>query len=196
MALEKLLELSSLVRSQGVGTRRERDILTQVVVPHSDRTYLGLCGPRGAGKTIMLRQLLLREPTAVYISLDTLPPDFDLFDAVKTLSKSYGFQTFLLDEVHFNRAIDSHLKACFDFLDVRVVFTSSVALQMFKSAQDLSRRVKLVYIPYFSLREYALFKHGETLAAVTLRELLSDPLKPDYAKSDTYLRGNYSGHTA
>lgn len=192
MEADKIIELSALAREQAVVLKDERDFL-KTLIDHSDKTYLGLCGPRGAGKTVLLKQYLVQEPNALYVSLDTLPSDFDIFQSIKSLNQSYGFKTFLLDEVHFNRDIDKQLKSAFDFLDIRVIFTSSVALKMFRSAQDLSRRVKLIDIPYFSLREFLFFKKKISVKEHTLADVLYGAPTPDVATCDIHFREYLNG---
>ncbi len=192
MEIIKIIELSNLVKSQTDSLKYKREIL-KTLIEHKDKTYLGLCGPRGAGKTVLLKQLLQNNNNAVYISLDTLPSDFDVFESIKLLNQSYGLSIFLLDEVHFNKEIDKHLKSVFDFLDVKIIFTSSVALKMFRSAQDLSRRVKLIDIYYFSLREYIFLKNKERLQPVDLDQVLNGTLISDYAVCDLHFRKYLEG---
>jgi predicted AAA+ superfamily ATPase len=192
MDIKPILEFNSLLRNSNGAQTRQRGI-AQALWTHSDKTYLGLCGPRGAGKTVLLRQYLLQEPSAVYISLDTLDSEFNLFEALKLLSQSYGFKVFLLDEIHFNKHIDQHLKSAFDFLELKIIFTSSIALKMLQSAQDLSRRVKLISVSYFSLREFIFFSKGLKLDQLSLQELLYGGLKPEYASADLYFREYLEG---
>jgi hypothetical protein len=190
MLIEKIIEFSKLAKEKVSG--KERNLL-KALVSHTDKTYLALSGPRGAGKTMLLRQFLKKNPHSLYISLDTLPSDYDVFEAIKTLNQSYTFNVFLLDEVHFNRQVEHSLKSAFDFLDVKIIFTSSVALQMFHSVQDLSRRVKLIDVPYFSLREYLFFKKKKLLDISLLQDVLYAPLSPEYASCDLYFREYLEG---
>ena len=192
MSVEKILELSNLIKEEAKLLIQKRSVFEEILT-HSDKTFLGLCGPRGAGKTILLRQYLIHDNNSIYISLDSLASDFDLFEAVKNLSQSYNIKVFLLDEVHFNKHIDKHLKNIFDFLNVKIIFTSSVALKMFNSAQDLSRRVKLIKVPYFSLREFLYFKHNLIYKKISVEELLRGEMKPDYINCDIYLKEYFEG---
>ena len=50
------------------------------------RHFIGIVGPRGAGKTILLQQLAASTEDAIYISLDTVPRDVDLFAIVRELA--------------------------------------------------------------------------------------------------------------
>ncbi|MCK5806324.1 MAG: ATP-binding protein, partial [Lentisphaeria bacterium] len=116
-------------------------------------------------------QYALAHEDACYISADTLEPDGDLWDDIRTLKEHYGFNTFLLDEAHFLAEATGLLKRLYDFLDVRVLFSSSVALAMHASAHDLSRRVRLLELPYFSFREYLAFRHDQILPVCPLADL-------------------------
>jgi len=79
---------------------------------------------------------------------------------------------FLLDEVHFHPAFDEGLKKIYDFLNVRVIFTSSTSLSLFESVYDLSRRVLLKKLYPFSFREYLYFKHNVNIPPLSLSDIL------------------------
>jgi len=64
---------------------------------------------------------------------------------------------------------------------------------MLQSAQDLSRRVKLIPVSYFSLREFIFFSKGMKLDPLSLQELLYGELKPGYASADLYFREYLEG---
>jgi predicted AAA+ superfamily ATPase len=68
-----------------------------------------------------------------------------------------------LDEIHFSDDGMGALKQIYDFLDVRVFFTSSVALRIRDSVYDLARRVSLHSLDYFSFREYLEFRFAAYL---------------------------------
>jgi len=141
--------------------------------------FLGISGLRGVGKSVVLKQLAAATPDSIYISLDTLAGG-DVFTLVEKLSADYGVTTFFLDEVHFCDKIDETLKKIYDFLDVKIVFTSSVALGMSRSAFDLSRRVKLIRMFPFSFREYLLFKNGVAPERLSLRRILDGEWSADH----------------
>jgi hypothetical protein len=110
---------------------------------------------------------------------------------LKTLQEHYGFQTFLLDEIHFLPEATALLKRLYDFLDVQVVFSSSGALAMRASAHDLSRRVRLLELHNFSFREYIAFKRGVPLPACSLQDLAEGHWTPEQLRAgsqfDDYL---------
>ena len=167
--LSPLIELDRLAREDGKKYARRRFLYTTITAEKS-KHFTGIPGPRGAGKTILLKQIALDQPDTFYLSLDTFRGD--LFEAVKDLHAALKTRTFLLDEVHMHPGFEEALKKIYDFLDVRVIFTSSMALAMYKSAHDLSRRVLLRTLYPFSLREYVLFKYDMSVGALTVEDIV------------------------
>ncbi len=182
MDLTSLLELDTLAKTAGRRLTARRS-LYETLRSDKGRHFMGISGPRGAGKTILLQQLAAAEEDGCYVSLDTLPADTDLFALVKGLSKQYGFRRFYLDEVHFLKDGLGGLKKIYDFLEVRVVFTSSVALRMKESAHDLARRVRVHRLDYFSFREYLAFSHGIRLPRLSVDDFLDDRIDPAYLRT-------------
>ncbi len=167
--LTPLIELDRLARDEGKKYPKNR-FLYEDVAAERGRHFTGITGPRGAGKTILLKQLALSLPDTFYLSLDTFTGD--LFEAVKALRDDLKIRTFLLDEVHVYSGFEEALKKIYDFLDVRVFFTSSMALSMYQSAHDLSRRVLLKILYPFSLREYVLFKYDQEPAGLAVDDII------------------------
>jgi uncharacterized protein len=192
MKLSTIIDLDR--RAKELGRRRgRRRSLFDVLRADTGRHFIGIVGPRGAGKTILLQQLASCSENGIYISLDTLPRDVDLFVVVRELFENYQFKNFFLDEIHFADKGMGALKQIYDFLDVRVFFTSSVALQIRDSVYDLARRVSLHSLHYFSFREYIEFKHGQILPRLELEALLEGRVDSSYLRTvdgfDGYLMG-------
>ena len=133
--------------------------------------FVGILGPRGAGKTVLLKQLASTREDALYVSLDTADADTDVFELLRRLAEEYRYRTFFLDEVHYCQGIEGTLKKLHDFLDVHVFFTSSMALSIHQSAHDLSRRVRLVTLLPFSYREYLAVRHDESVPQLQLGQI-------------------------
>jgi predicted AAA+ superfamily ATPase len=119
---------------------------------------------------VLLEQIASARDDAFYLSLDALD-DEDLFEILRGINTDHGFRVFLLDEVHFRKDIAAMLKKVHDFLDVRVVFTGSVALSVVESAHDLARRVRLLTLPPFSFGEYLSFALGDDLPSLRLEDI-------------------------
>lgn len=137
------------------------------------RHFTGILGPRGVGKTVLLKQLASSMSNSLYLSMDTLDSGTDLFDLLNKLHRDYKISSFLFDEVHFFSGIEAILKRLYDNLRVRVWFTSSVALAMHDSAYDLSRRIQLKTLFPFSYREFLFFRHGVKLSSLSLEDIFN-----------------------
>jgi len=192
MSISELQALDALARAEAKRFPLQREAMTSLRQAHG-RRFTGIIGPRGVGKTVILKQLALETERSFYGSIDTFK-DAKLFELAQTLFETQGIRTLLLDEIHYLPSFDGELKKIFDFLpDVHVVFTSSVALALQKSSVDLSRRIRLIRLLPFSFREYVRFKEGVTLPALTLDaigrgEWTSDHLRYGYL-FDAYLKG-------
>jgi len=192
MQINPILELNQRAKQLGRQHRHGRALFA-VLQASKGRHFRGVVGPRGAGKTILLQQLANGLADACYISADVLDREVDLFELVRHLSEHYRFKTFLIDEIHYLSNPTGALKQMYDFLDIEVVFTSSVAIGMHETAHDLARRVRLHHLDYFSYREYLDFAHGRPLPALTLEALLAGDILPEHLRASDqfgdYLRG-------
>ncbi len=153
MNVQAIVQLSNLALEKGRAFSAKRDLFSRLKKAKG-RHFTGIVGLRGVGKTVLLQQLAAQTPDAFYLSADTLPPEEDGFALIQRLADKFSYRVFFLDEIHHLPAAGGLLKKLFDFLDIRVFFTSSVALSMEASRHDLSRRVKLLTLLPFSYREY------------------------------------------
>lgn len=189
--LTRLFELDKLAKNEAKRFNKRR-FLHEAILKTKSKTFTGIAGPRGVGKTVLLRQSALGEADSFYLSLDTFS-GADLFALAHTLVEKYGIKTLLLDEIHFLKGYESALKRIFDFLEVRVIFTSSVALSLYSSAQDLSRRVILRHLYPFSFREYLYFRESVSPAPLTLADIAQGAWTPGHLRQgylfDEYLKG-------
>lgn len=192
MNIKQILSLHELAMRDALNYPRPRPLFDELK-KEGGRHFIGIVGPRGVGKTVLLKQLASGDSSAVYLSLDTLSRDEDVFELIRKLNSDYGVERFFLDEVHFHPQMDAVLKKVYDFLDVRVFFTSSVALALNQSARDLSRRMVLRPLNPFSLREYLFFKQGQALAPLTLEQIFNTEWTPQHMRAgaffEEYLRG-------
>ncbi len=144
-----------------------------------DRQLIGITGARGSGKTVMLLQylkhLLKIEENALYVSLD------DVYFAETKLVYfaedfvKYGGTYLLLDEVHKYPNWSQELKNINDNLpELKVVFTSSSALEIHKGTHDLSRRAIMYNLPGLSFREYLRLEHKVEFPKYSLKQILND----------------------
>lgn len=189
--MNRVLELNELAKKEGTRYPKKRKLYNKIV-SSKGKHFIGIVGPRGVGKTVLLKQIVSENKEAFYISVDTLREE-DLFDITKVLIEFYGVKLLLLDEIHFQKNYWQKLKKIYDFLNIRLIFTSSVSLSIFDSSYDLSRRVELFYLYPFSFREYLFFKEDISLPGLTLDKIIKGKeleiyLRYEYAFVD-YLKG-------
>ncbi|MFH2020662.1 MAG: AAA family ATPase [archaeon] len=159
---EEIVELNNIAKGEGKRYTKKRFVHDRITSILTEREHTALVGPRGAGKTVLLKQLLTETENSFYISLDSAKLDRSLFELAKELSDS-GIKILLLDEIHGYPGYDVELKKIYDFLRIKVVLTSSSAVMLHELAADLSRRMRIIKIWPFSLREYLFFKKDEQL---------------------------------
>lgn len=180
MNINQLLEFDRLAREDGKKYDKRR-ALYNTIAQDAGAHFIGIVGPRGAGKTIILKQLALANEKSFYVSLDAM--EGDLFDLVKVLHETMQIKLFLLDEVHVYPRFEADLKKLYDVLNIKVIFTSSTALGMYESGYDLSRRILLKTLYPFTLREYAKFKYGQEFSALSLQDIIEGKIPADIFKA-------------
>lgn len=180
MNINQILEYDRLAREDGLRYDKKR-ALYHSIIGETGTHFIGIVGPRGVGKTVILKQLALENQGSFYISLDML--DGNLFELIKILYERMQIRLFLLDEVHATPRFESELKKIYDLLHTRVIFTSSTALAMFKSEYDLSRRVLLKTLHPFSLREFAHFKYNQEFPDLTIWDIVDNKIPPEILKA-------------
>lgn len=125
-----------------------------------DRRMLAIKGPRGAGKTtLMLQRLKQLSNRGIYITADHYW--FFNHNLVETIEEFYkeGIKYIFIDEVHKYPGWSLELKNIYDgFPDIHIIFSSSSALDVYRGAGDLSRRVITYDLHGMSFREYLNFK--------------------------------------
>lgn len=164
----KLLEANETARKQAAKYPERRLAFEEIFA--KGRAFVGIAGLRGIGKTVMLKQKLLDSKDAFYISLDNYN-SIDLFETAKKLNETYGIKELLLDEINYCKNWQQGLKKIFDFLEMRVFFTSSVAIDIINSRIDLSRRAIVRKAFPFSFREFILFYKGEKFEKMKIADI-------------------------
>ncbi len=165
---------------------------------------LGLKGLRGVGKTTLLLQYLYNyheKERGLYVTADH--PWFyenTLFDLAAQWYR-YNGKLLLIDEVHKYPNWSRELKLIYDgHPDLRVIFTSSSALDLYRGESDLSRRLITQTLAGLSFREYLSFYHRLNFEKITLTDLLSNANEISTALTHqfkplplfkTYLRNGY-----
>ena len=116
--MNQVLELHDRARKQVEHLTKKRDLFNELNQSQKKKHFIGIIGPRGVGKSVLLRQLSRKyKERALYISIDAFT-EIDLFEIAKQASEVYKIEYLFLDEVHFIKTIDQDLKKIFDFLNV------------------------------------------------------------------------------
>jgi predicted AAA+ superfamily ATPase len=191
MNISEMLELNERAKEEGKNFTKVRYLFTEIQ-SELGKHFIGIVGPRGVGKTVILKQLVVSEPDTFYLSADTLD-ESDLYQVARILSDNYKIKTLLVDEIHFCKTYPKDLKKIYDFLKIRLVFTSSVSLSLFESAHDLSRRVLLRRLYPFSFREYLSFIKNVEISPINIRDIFDDRWTAEHMRFnylfDSYLQG-------
>ncbi len=141
-----------------------------------DARLIIIKGFRGTGKTTLLLQHLkenLSPNDSVFLSLDNI--FFAEHRFLDTIDYFYerGYRTFILDEVHRYIGWSIELKNVYDsYPDVKVLATSSSALDIMKGEEDLSRRADLYRLRGLTFHEYLRYEHDITIPTVDFETLL------------------------
>ena len=187
-----ILQLNEAAIAQSSSIQRKRFVFKSIL-DDIGRHHTGLIGPRGSGKTIIMKQLLAHyKDTACYISLDAVDSP-GLFQTVRSLNEKYKFKIFLIDEIHHEKQYARELKKLYDFLDIRIIFSSSVALSLQETAYDLSRRVSLVSINPFSFSEYLYFLNGQEFAPLSIAQIMDQQWDPIHIRQEIHFENFLKG---
>lgn len=137
-----------------------------------------IVGARGTGKTTLLLQYIkqnLDVSKAFYMSLDDLYfSNHRLVDVVRTLWQE-GITNFFIDEVHKYpyETWAQELKNIYDsYPDVKIVFSGSSILNIYKGNADLSRRAINYELFGLSFREFLEFEGVKKTPPISLNDLL------------------------
>lgn len=141
-----------------------------------EQRMIAIKGLRGAGKTTMILQHIRyrsADPAkSLYVTADH--PWFynhTLLDLADQWHKAGG-QLLYIDEVHKYKNWSRELKNIYDgYPGMKIAFTASSALDIYRGESDLSRRVLSYELPGMSFREYLELAHQIKVTSFTLNEL-------------------------
>ena len=143
----------------------------------------GLVGPRGVGKSTMILQYIKEhqlERHMLYVAADHLYfSSHTLVETVDEFAKEGGEQIFI-DEIHKYENWSRELKQIHDsHPDLKIGFTGSSVLDIYKGYSDLSRRAPIFMMQGLSFREYLALFHGIEVPVYTLEAILSQQARLD-----------------
>jgi predicted AAA+ superfamily ATPase len=145
-------------------------------ISNSKAKTTGLYGSRGVGKTTLLLQVLkelnYQEDEKLYITCDhPMFYEVSLFDFVDEFSK-FGGEVIVIDEIHKIKDFQTQVKLIYDFLDIKVYFSGSSAVEITNA--DFSRRYSMYHLPILSFREYLELSQNIELPSLSLDEILTN----------------------
>lgn len=139
---------------------------------------IAIKGARGSGKTTLLLQIAkqkLDTDKTLYVSLDHI---YFLENRLYYLAKEFsdsGGETLLLDEVHKYPNWSREIKLIYDnFPSLKVIFTSSSMLEIYKAESDLSRRAVTYNLKELSFREFVALDTGIELPVKSYEDILQN----------------------
>lgn len=197
------LSLINYMREQLKSTPTEFERYMMARIPWDDR-LIGLVGPRGVGKSTLVKQYILHhgESTAIegqflYLSADhTYMADHTLVEIADQFVLEGG-RHLIVDEIHKYNGWARELKQIYDVhADLQVVFTGSSILDIRQGMVDLSRRALVFEIQGLSFREYLELFKGVNSRAYSLEEIVRNEVRlPDGVRPiplfREYLAGGY-----
>ncbi len=140
-------------------------------------------GPRGVGKSTLLRQYIKRNFEAgseevLYCSLDWVYfSNHSLLDVAGLFYKRGG-KLLILDEVHKYENWSREVKEIAEiYPKLQLILSGSSLLRLLDGDVDLSRRCRGYDMPGLSFREYLQFYKGIDVPSFSLEEILSEPKK-------------------
>lgn len=142
----------------------KRDLLDQI---DWKNRMIGITGARGVGKTTLLLQHIFQtfgfSSDVLYLTMDHIQLSGVSLLEIASYHTSMGGTHLFIDEIHKSENWSSELKTIYDlYPDLKLVFTSSSILEIYKGQADLSRRVILYDMNGLSFREFLNIETGKT----------------------------------
>lgn len=160
-------------------TKFERYMVSEI--PWNDR-MIGLFGPRGVGKSTLVKQQILKEQKDDYIQL-YVSADHSYF-ATHTLTDladlfiAEGGKRLVIDEIHKYHGWSRELKQIYDsHPNLKIIFTGSSILDIKKGGADLSRRAIMFDMQGLSFREYLEMFEDISLPAYSIEDITENRIE-------------------
>lgn len=142
---------------------------------------IGLTGPRGVGKSTMMLQYMLAQPSMknmLYVTADHIWfATHSLVELADDFVKDGG-KWLCIDEAHRYEGWSREIKQIYDgYPDLRITFTGSSVLDINKGEADLSRRALMYHMQGLSFREYLKMFHSINTPVLNLEDILHGELR-------------------
>ena len=152
---------------------------------HWNAQIISIMGPKGVGKSTLLRQYVKRnyqigDRKALYCSADSV--DFSTRTLVELAEQFFinGGELLIVDEIHKYKPGTSdwskEVKEIYElFPKLKLIVSGSSLLKLKEGDADLSRRAIKYTMPGLSFREALRFYHGLDFPKWTLEDILTHP---------------------
>ena len=159
-----------------------RDQMNQI---HWNAQIISIMGPKGVGKSTLLRQYVKRnyqigDRRSLYCSADSV--DFSTRTLVELAEQFFinGGELLIVDEIHKYKPGTSdwskEVKEIYElFPKLKLIVSGSSLLKLKEGDADLSRRAIKYTMPGLSFREALRFYHGLDFPKWTLEDILTHP---------------------
>jgi len=150
---------------------------------HWQNRLIAIVGSRGTGKTTMLLQHIKLNYQSLsgevlYASLDSLWFSTHSLVYLADEFAKQGGKALYLDEVHNYIGWSREIKNIYDsHPEMKIVFTGSSLLEVYKGEADLSRRVITYHLYGLSFREFLAYEYDIKLNAITVDEIMLNHTK-------------------
>ncbi len=148
-----------------------------------DAKVLALIGPRGVGKTTIMKQMMKELKKTLFFSFEREETrDGEVVEALMDVAISYSIKYLFLDEIQFVDGWDEILHKYYTSgeCDVKVIISSSQPLSISKTGQQLEGILHSLYVNLLSFRDFLMMKGME----------LPDPI-PEGMDEFTFLETQY-----
>ncbi len=134
---------------------------------------------RWVWKTTIMLQKLNENKKGFYFSADNpIAKNIWLFNFVYFLNHELNLEEFYIDEIHKYSDWTSEIKSIYDsFPNVKIVFSGSSSLDLYKWILDLSRRVSFYKIHTMNYKEYLKLYHNIDIPNFSLDEILKNHIE-------------------
>ena len=137
---------------------------------------LWLIWERWVWKTTIMLQRILQEKKGFYFSADNPEIlDLSLFKFVYYLHKELRIKEFYIDEIHKYPDWTTQIKSIIDSIpNIKIVFSGSSSLDLFKWVLDLWRRVSFYKIHTLNFREFLKLYYNEDIPSFSFDEIIKN----------------------
>jgi len=150
---------------------------------HWQNRLIAIVGSRGTGKTTMLLQHIKSNYQSLsgevlYASLDSLWFSTHSLVYLADEFAKQGGKALYLDEIHKYSGWSREIKNIYDsHPEMKIVFTGSSLLEVYKGEADLSRRAITYHLYGLSFREFLEYEYDIKLDAITVDEIMLNHTK-------------------